>query len=64
MLMVGVVGCVLDKMATSTIDKVMLEISPVHSSPSAKVTVVGVGQVGMAITYGIMLEVQSYCGSA
>ena len=37
--------------------KIMLEIAPSDGKPSTKVTVVGTGQVGMAVAYSIMLKV-------
>ena len=37
--------------------KLMLEIAPTTAKPSVKVTVVGTGQVGMAVAYSLMLKV-------
>ena len=37
--------------------KLMLEIAPCNGKPPTKVTVVGTGQVGMAVAYSLMLKV-------
>lgn len=44
----------------STKEKLMEEISPVKGHPYSKVTVVGVGQVGMAAAFCIMSQVKAH----
>ena len=45
------------KMAASTRDQIMTERIPAKETSSAKVTVVGVGQVGMAAAFSILSQV-------
>ncbi|VDP24175.1 unnamed protein product [Soboliphyme baturini] len=38
----------------STVEKLMKEVAPISENPVAKVTIVGVGQVGMACAFSIL----------
>jgi hypothetical protein len=40
-----------------TVSRVLLQVAPVQSTPHNKVTIVGVGQVGMACAYSILQQV-------
>ena len=46
-----------EPMCCQTIDKLMTAVGPTQTHFHNKVTVVGVGQVGMACAYSIMLQV-------
>ncbi|XP_074663174.1 L-lactate dehydrogenase-like [Tubulanus polymorphus] len=39
-----------------TMSKLMMEVAPCHETPHSKVSVVGVGQVGMACAFTVMLQ--------
>lgn len=38
--------------------RVLLQVAPIQSTPHNKVTIVGVGQVGMACAYSILQQVK------
>ena len=48
---------------THVVDKLFEEIAPAAHTPHRKVTIVGVGQVGMACAYSILQQVGITFGS-
>lgn len=45
---------------TDFLGSLMKEVAPAKSMPHNKVTIVGVGQVGMACAYSILQQVKFY----
>lgn len=46
-------------MAVSLVDQLLVKVADEHHHSSAKVTIVGTGQVGMAAAFAMMTQVSS-----